>query len=60
MITPSEKIVEKVVKTKNGYSGRIEYYESGKYLWSKSSEIIRLTKEDAKADAIFLSAWLMR
>lgn len=46
------KIRTGVYITKLGYQGKITVYENGRYIWSKSTGINRLTREDARQDAI--------
>lgn len=41
-------------KNKYGYVGRVEIWENGKYLYSHSTAITRLTKYDALEDAHIL------
>ena len=36
------------------WTGRIEVWENGKYIWSKSSGITRLCQSDAMLDAVFM------
>ena len=40
-----------VCKVPTGYTGHAEVYGEGGRKWSESTRIVRLTREDARADA---------
>ena len=44
---------------KTVYKGKIVFTRKGKYIWSATSQIARLNKIDAKADAELLKADLI-
>jgi hypothetical protein len=48
------KIYKCTRKVKYGFQGFIKVFDNKNYLWSQSSEIIRMNKADARLDAINL------
>lgn len=45
--------------TRNGYKGVVTVYENGRYLRSRSTPHVRLTKEDALKDARRERDWIL-